>query len=151
MKIKYILISFVILLTISCSPSVSLWNYDPPPSITHFNPPSWIQGLWIDEYTEIEGFAFTKNDFRMFYDQINFPHGISINYFINFNSPDEVFDVYEEKSLTHYNIKIISATVCTWNFKFIKEGENSISCHYEYLPISDTVNVIIQDYSLVRR
>ncbi len=54
----------------------------------------------------------------MFYEQINFPIGISINSFINSNSPYEVFDISEEKSSTHYNIKIVSTTVCTWNFKF---------------------------------
>ncbi len=145
-----ILIPLIIVLLIGCSPSISLWaDPDPPSTETHFTPPSWIQGLWIDDYTEVEGFVFTKNDFRMFYEQISFLIGISINYFINSNSPYEVFDISEEKLSTNYNIKIVSTTVCTWNFKIMKEGENSMSCHYEYLPKSETEDVIILDYTLL--
>lgn len=127
---KRIIYFLVVVFLISCSSDVSPgWDGTiEPGNKTYFNPPSWIQGVWINEDNSYYNVKFTSSDFIIHYDEQS--GGVSYNERINLLGT-EYLNCKEVKSTNRYEITIthLSTNITVWDFTFISESE--IHCDYE--------------------
>jgi len=94
---------------------------------TYFNPPTWIQGVWINETNTYEGFKFTKNDFIIgYYDGSN---GVSFNQRINDHGQDRM-SCKEEISSKKYKITENGITGRIRVYDFISISDNEVRLDY---------------------
>jgi len=120
---RKILILFVFLFFISCSGPTLSWN-DPIDigDKTFFNPPSWIQGEWINEDNSYYNMEFTNNNFLI--------RGVSYNERINslstefLNSKEVVTSGKYKVTITH-----LTDNITVYNFTFVTNDE--ILCNYD--------------------
>ena len=120
---RKILILFVFLFFISCSGPTLSWN-DPIDigDKTFFNPPSWIQGAWINEDNSYYNMEFTNNNFLI--------RGVSYNERINSLST-EFLSSKEVVTYGKYKVTITHLTenITVYNFTFVTDDE--ILCNYD--------------------
>lgn len=122
---KKIILLFSLVLLFSCSSEdnerVLLDNY--------YNPPNWIQGVWINPDVPTSGFEFRESDFCL----ITISN--TLCYKQTYSQVDD-FSVYEEIS----NIRYFTTTTIAgaeYNYEFEKVSENSIKW------VNDINNVIL--------
>lgn len=120
---RKILILFVFLFLISCSGPTLSWN-DPIDigDKTFFHPPSWIQGVWINEDNSYYNMEFTNNDFVI--------RGVSYNERINILST-EFLSSKEVVTSGKYKVTITHLTdnITVYIFTFVTDDE--ILCNYD--------------------
>ena len=120
---RKILTLFVFFFLTSCSGPTLSWN-DPIDigDKTFFNPPSWIQGVWINEGNSYYNMEFTNNNFLI--------RGVSYNERINSLST-EFLSSKEVVTSGKYKVTITHLTdnITVYNFTFVSDDE--ILCNYD--------------------
>ena len=110
---KKLIYLFLTVLIVGCSG-------DDNSNVTNFNPPVWIQGIWLNINNSSAGFEFRQNDFCL----ITSP--VSVVCYEQTYSDFNDFNVYEEISNTRY-FTIITIAGAEFNFEFEKISDNSIT------------------------
>ena len=137
--IKKLSLVFTILLFACSKSGGDIWNSDYTPSTkTYFSPPSWIQGVWVDENINLK---FTNNDFIV--------RNVSYNERINFLST-KYLNCTEHKSTTNYKLTILhlSVNIDIYNFEYVSNSE--VNCIYESGTEDNWDNRIIENFTLTR-
>ncbi len=83
-----------------------------------FNPPTWIQGTWVDPQ-KIGGYEFRKNDFclKASTGDLCFNSGIYV---------DQVSDVKEEKTDKVYKVEFMLSNTAKHSYEFRKVSDKQI-------------------------
>ena len=124
--IKKLSLVFTILLFACSKSGGDIWNSDYTPSTkTYFSPPSWIQGVWVDDNINLK---FTNNDFIV--------RSVSYNERINFLST-KYLNCTEQKSSSNYKITILHLSINQdiYDFEFV--SDIVITCRYESGTVDD--------------
>ena len=111
---KKLLYLFLTVLIVACSSEDGNSNSN----VTNFNPPVWIQGIWLN--TNSAGFEFRQNDFCVIT-----PPASVVCYEQTYSVVND-FNVYEEISNTRY-FTTITIAGSEFNFEFEKISDNSIT------------------------
>jgi hypothetical protein len=107
---------FLTVLIVACSGDGGNSNSN----VTNFNPPVWIQGIWLNINNNSAGFEFRQNEFCI----ITSPASV-LCYEQTYSAFND-FNVYEEISNTRY-FTTITIGGSEFNFEFEKISDNSIT------------------------
>jgi len=118
---RNILIFLLLLFSISCSSPFGDGTIEPD-NKTYFHPPTWIQGVWINEGNSYYNMEFTKNDFVI--------RSVSYNERINILST-EFLNCKEEKSTNKYKVTITHLTDNITIYDFTRIAEDEVHCDYD--------------------
>lgn len=114
---RILVLGFSLLFLLSCSSEDDSSNNN---STSGFNPPSWIQGTWIEEDASVEtGFRFSSDNIEQLIDGEVF-----INYKEGFGQLLEMgtYTVEEVSRDDYYEFKLISLGATQVKYEFFKES-----------------------------
>ena len=125
-KLLFILVTITI---VSCSKDETSNGTD-----DSINPPSWIQGVWLNEESEILGFEFKSDDFCMVSMNIT---SCNKEQLVLMKNGGFESNVYEETSANRYLVKITLHTLST-EYEFEKISSTKISSNW---PIEGSIYI----------
>ena len=117
---KKLLYLFLAITIISCGGDDDSGNTNNNSSNLTINPPSWIQGVYLQELgngqTNINGFEFKSNDFCTVLGNISTCYQAQLDVYAN--TPNFETDVYEESDSNRYLIEItLGPTIYSYEFE----------------------------------
>ena len=113
---KMLLVLFSTALLFGCSS-----DDDVSDSKTSFNPPSWIQGRWLEETIGTSGYKFTNNDFILVVATTEYSIG------------EQIKTLSKTEMEVNVNEEIKSDTEYKFSYTF-----HSVTQHYHFVKLSNT-------------